>query len=123
MTGQHPLLTWSDDEGHSWTEPVAPFSPVEVEGKPGNFRGASITALHGGTLIPVVAWIDQSDPSLPFYNPETEGLLDTRIFLFRSVDGGVTWSAPGLLDTSPLSPNATTARSWRTTEIWPVNSS
>jgi BNR repeat protein len=102
VTGQHPLLTWSDDQGHSWAEPAAPFSPVEVEGKPGNFRGASITALADGTIIAVVCWVDQSDSSLPFYNPETEGLLDTRIFLFRSLDDGVSWSAPTLVDTSPF---------------------
>ena len=102
VIGQHPLLTWSDNEGRSWAEPVAPFSPVEVEGKPGNFRGGSITALPDGTLLAVVCWVDQSDMSLPFYNPETEGLLDTRIFIFRSLDDGVSWSAPALVDTSPF---------------------
>ncbi|MBM3804781.1 MAG: exo-alpha-sialidase [Acidimicrobiia bacterium] len=102
VTGQHPLLTWSDDEGGSWTEPIAPFSPVDIEGRPGNLRGGAITALPNGTLLAAVSWIDQSDPSLPFYNPETEGLLDTRILLFRSLDDGASWSAPVLVDTTPF---------------------
>src|SRR4051794_20207177 len=41
VVGQRALLTWSDDQGHSWAEPSAPFSPFKVEGKPGGFRGAA----------------------------------------------------------------------------------
>jgi hypothetical protein len=46
--------------------------------------------------------VDYSDPSLPYFNEETEGLLGTRIFFAESRDDGVTWSAPELMDTSPL---------------------
>ena len=35
--------------------------------------------------------MDASDPSKPFYNEATEGLLDSRIFIARSKDGGETW--------------------------------
>lgn len=102
LTGQHPLVTWSDDEGYSWAEPVAPFPPIEVEGKPGNFRTAAMTPLADRTIIAAVSWVDQSDPSLSYYNPQTEGLLDTRTFLSRSLDDGVTWSALELVDTAPF---------------------
>jgi hypothetical protein len=49
-----------------------------------------------------MCWVDHSDPSLPFFNEETEGLLDTRIFLARSEDEGETWSDPRPMDTSPF---------------------
>jgi hypothetical protein len=50
----------------------------------------------------VLCWVDHSDPSLPFFNETTEGLLDTRIFLAWSEDEGDTWSQPRQVDTAPL---------------------
>jgi len=46
--------------------------------------------------------VDYSQPDLPFFNEQTEGLLDSRIFLAESRDRGVTWSEPALVDTSPF---------------------
>src|SRR4030042_1085839 len=59
------------------------------------------TALGADKVLAALCWVDHSDPALPFFNEETEGLLDTRIFLSLSKDGGETWSAPRLIDTSP----------------------
>jgi len=101
LEGQHVLLTWSDDEGRSWREPFAPFAPPEVDGKAGLFRTACLTPLGGHRLLAVVCWVDNSEPGLPFFNEETEGLLDTRIFLSWSDDDGESWSEPRLVDTSP----------------------
>jgi hypothetical protein len=99
--GQHVLLTWSDDEGQTWTPPAAPFVPGTVAGKPGLFRAACLTALGGDEVLATLYWVDHSDPELPFFNEETEGLLDSRLFLAGSHDRGATWSAPELVDTSP----------------------
>ena len=100
--GQHAMLTWSDDEGESWRAPMAPFTPPCVDGKPGLFRGAQLTALGGARVLATLCWVDHSDPSLAFFNEETEGLLDTRIFMATSEDEGATWSKPALVDTSPF---------------------
>ena len=100
--GQHGLLSWSDDEGRTWRAPFSPFVPPSINGMPGLFRGAYITAFSENRLIAVLCWVDHSDPSLPYFNEETEGLLGTRIFFAESRDEGVTWSAPELMDTSPL---------------------
>ena len=100
-TGQSAVLSWSDDEGRSWSRPVEPFVPLLVDGKPGLFRSAVLSALGDRQVLAAVCWVDHSEPALPFFNEQTEGLLDTRIFLARS-DDGATWSQPELMDTSPF---------------------
>ena len=97
-------MTWSDDEGGTWSDPASPFVPPNVEGRPGLFRAGYITSLGGKKVVVAVAWVDYSNPSLPFFNETTEGLLDTRIFFSFSEDGGGTWSSPELMDTAPFPP-------------------
>jgi len=99
---QHLMVTCSDDEGETWTKPVAPFSAPPVNGKPGVFRSGHPTALGGERLAAVLYWVDASDPSLPFFNEQTEGLLDSCIFAATSDDGGATWSEPWRIDTNPF---------------------
>jgi hypothetical protein len=100
--GQQVYLTWSDDCGTTWCEPFAPFSPPEVDGKAGLFRFAGLTRLKGGRILAAINWVDFSEPEAPYFNDETEGLLDTKIFLAESEDDGATWSEPQLMDTSPF---------------------
>lgn len=100
--GQRPLVTWSDDEGKTWREPTTPFKPPKIKGKPGLFRSAGVTAMGGDEVLAIIYWVDHSDPSLPFFNEKTEGLLDSRLFLSTSPDGGATWPKPRLLDLAPF---------------------
>jgi len=85
-----------------WSDPVRPFDPPAIDGRPGLFRAAYPTALGGDRVLATLYWVDHSDPSLPFFNEETEGLLDSRIFLAQSSDGGLTWADPALVDTAPF---------------------
>jgi Neuraminidase (sialidase) len=101
-TGQHVLLTWSDDEGKTWSKPLSPFVPPHIDGNPGLFRYVALTALGGNQVLAMLYWVNHSDPSLPFFNEETEGILDSRLFLAKSEDAGLTWSEPKLVDTSPF---------------------
>jgi hypothetical protein len=98
LDGQRVMLTWSDDEGSTWTHPISPFVPPKVDGKPGLFRCAYITPVTDKKIMAVLSWVDNSDPSLPFFNEETEGLMDTRIFIAESTDMGETWSEPELVE-------------------------
>ena len=53
-------------------------------------------------MLATLLWVDDSDPNLPYFNEQTEGLLDSRILFAESADGGRTWSPPALMDTSPF---------------------
>ncbi len=100
--GQHVCLTWSDDEGETWSDPVSPFDPPPIDGRPGAFRAAAPTAFPDGRILLTLYWVDHSDPDLPFFNEETEGLLDSRILHAWSDDDGRTWTDPILMDTTPF---------------------
>ena len=96
------LVTWSDDEGKTWSRPTEPCASQTVFGVPGVWRAGQPTALGGQCVAMVLYWVDASKPERPFFNEQTEGLLDSRIFLTLSEDAGETWSTPRLLDTAPF---------------------
>ena len=100
--GQRVLVTWSDDGGKTWPRVTEPFATQAVEGTVGAWRAGQPTALGGRRVAMVLYWVDASDPGRPFFNEETEGLLDSRIFLTLSEDAGETWSEPRLVDTRPF---------------------
>ncbi|MBM3500353.1 MAG: exo-alpha-sialidase [Armatimonadetes bacterium] len=100
---QRTLLVRSDDSGATWSDPIEPWRPPAVPGRQGRFRAGHLTALGGDRLLAVAYWVDVSDPSLPFFNEETEGLADSRVCTSLSADGGATWSEPQFVDTSPYS--------------------
>ncbi len=99
---QRSLIVYSDDEGESWSDPTDPFPPVAIGGVRGEFRAAMMTAIGSRRVLAALYWVDCSDPSLPYFNEATEGLLDSRIFLATSDDEGATWSEPRLVDTAPF---------------------
>ena len=102
VAGQQAMLSGSDDEGKTWSEPVAPFEPPEVDGRPGVFRALYPTAVGGDEVVASLCWVDASDPSRPYFNEETQGLLATRIFHARSADAGRSWDEPRRMDTNPI---------------------
>jgi hypothetical protein len=100
---EQALVSWSDDEGRSWPEPTSPFVAPCFQGRAGRFRSVSFTSLGGKSLLATLPWIDNADPSLPFFNEETQGLLNCRLMLTRSDDAGETWSPPRWVDTLQFS--------------------
>lgn len=99
---QRVLVTWSDDEGQSWSPPAEPPACPPIGHAAGAWRAGQPTALGGRRVALVLYWVDASDPGRPFFNEETEGLLASRIFLTLSDDAGQTWNVPQLLDTAPF---------------------
>jgi len=102
VADQHVMLTWSDDEGKTWSKPIEPFTPPAIDGKPGLFRGLHCTAVGANEVIATLYWVDASDTSLPFFNEQTQGLLDSKIMYSLSRDNGQTWCTPWLISTSPF---------------------
>ncbi len=99
---QCAMLTWSDDKGKSWSSPIAPFKSVpQVDGRPGTLRAACLTPLGGRRVLAATNWQDCSDPSLPLFNPATEGVIDLRVFIALSEDEGLTWNKPQRVDDRP----------------------
>ena len=96
------LITWSDDQGGTWSDPVSTWKDQIVDGKTGMFHAGYLTPLGGTRVLIALMWVDHSNPDLPFFNEETEGLLDTRIMFSESSDSGETWSKPELVDTAPV---------------------
>ena len=96
----------SDDDGRTWQVCVAGFGDLPP-GR-GRARCLGITAASGGTLFGAVGWMDRSDPSLPMFNPATEGILPTRMLFMQSGDGGRTWSAGREVPLAPHTGNALT---------------
>ncbi len=108
--GQHVLLSWSEDDGHTWSSPSEPFqAPATDDGIPGILRTGYVTTMNDGSLMTVLSWIDYSTPSRPFFNEATEGLLDTRICLASSTDDGQQWSPTRFVSPRPFTvPSPTT---------------
>lgn len=100
--GQKALITYSDDEGKTWNAPMDCFTPPSVDGAPGLFHAVYLTALGGKRVLATLFWVDNHDPDLPFFNEETEGLLDSKTFFSLSDDNGLSWSEPWLMDTTPF---------------------
>jgi hypothetical protein len=94
---QHAVITWSDDEGVNWQEPFEPVRMPDIDGVPGLSRIAYFVSLGGSRVMMVTNWMDASDMSLPYYNPENESLKDTRIFVSFSENEGESWSVPELM--------------------------
>src|SRR5690606_17886301 len=96
---QQAYMTWSEDQGRSWAKPYVPVSLPPIDGVPGYCSSLYFLALGEAHVLMVLNWVDKSDPVAPYYDPETEGLKDTRIFYCFSDDDGLTWTNPLLMDT------------------------
>lgn len=91
------VICWSDDEGASWSIPAEPVKLPQINGIVGQSRIAYFLSLGGTKVLMVLNWVDCTDTSQPYYNPEDETLKDTRIFYCFSDDDGTSWSEPQLM--------------------------
>ena len=60
------------------------------------------TLLKNGQLIAIGYRYDRSNPDLPIGNPETGGLLPGKDVVSFSIDSGLTWSIPAVIETGCL---------------------
>jgi hypothetical protein len=103
----HTALMASKDLGETWELRYLGLRERRLEGVPGETRGFQLAELTPGVLTAAVLWTDRSDPSKPWVNQVTQGLLPMRNYHTTSADGGATWTAPRTIDLSPH-PSAST---------------
>jgi hypothetical protein len=97
----------SDDEGTTWQLVFEGFGDVPP-GSGGRIRCIALTAIGGHRLIASLGWLDRSKPTLPMFNPHTEGILPTKVLFAESEDGGCSWIDPAEVPLLPHKGNAIT---------------
>jgi hypothetical protein len=84
-------LSRSRDAGHNWL--LVPFGfETQVGGVQGCLSSGELVEVEPGRLLIFTTWFDRSDPSRPLFNPDTEGILRSRLLLAESTDEGDSWS-------------------------------
>ena len=94
----HTALMASRDLGATWEIRYLGLHERWLDGVPGETRGFQLAELEPGVITASVLWTDRSDPSKPWVNQATQGLLPMRNYHVTSRDGGITWSAPRPVD-------------------------
>lgn len=91
-------ISFSDDEGKTWSEPKKMFDKSEFETPITDYT--KITTLPDGRLLALGYAYIRENEEFPIGNPETGGLLDDFVFYSISEDSGNTWSKLNKIDCS-----------------------
>ncbi len=85
-------LSRSRDGGRNWS--LVPFEfESQFGGLPGSLSAGELVETEPGRLLVFTTWFDRSDPDRPLFNPDTEGILRSRLLRAESTDEGDSWSA------------------------------
>jgi hypothetical protein len=87
----------SMDGGRTWTD-EGPLSGPARDQSSYTYTAPHGTRLRDGTVLLLAQRHRADDAEALRFNPVTGGMKATEPVLFRSVDGGVTWSPPEVLD-------------------------
>jgi hypothetical protein len=99
--GSTVRLCRSRDGGRTWKE--LPWRPeTRLNGVPGSLAAAEMAETYPGHLLLFSTWFDRSNPERPLFDPDTEGLLHSRLLIAESVDDGETWGDWRELNTGEL---------------------
>jgi hypothetical protein len=94
----HEAVMASTDLGGTWQLRHLGLDRGVLDGVRGETRSFLLAELEPGVLTASVLWIDRSDPTKPWVNQETQGLLPMRDYLTTSRDGGRSWGEPRVVD-------------------------
>jgi len=94
-------LCRSQDEGRTWNELPDTFV-TKLDGVPGSLSSGDIVEPEPGKLVLFGSWFDRSDPSKPFFDPVSEGLLHCKQIWAVSTDEGQSWGPWNILPTPGL---------------------
>lgn len=101
------LIRVSDDKGETWRTTFEGFGAFPALSG-GRMRGGLLTEVRPGKLMGSFMWVDRSDPTLPLANPETQGILPSKILVAETEDEGHSWSALREVPLAPHRGNAAT---------------
>ena len=90
----------SRDEGATWEQLHAGLTAT-IDGVDGNLYSGHFTELAPDRLLGAFCWVDRTDPTRSFVNPDTTGLAPTRNLIAESSDGGEHWSPFREIDLRP----------------------
>ena len=109
--GQTVRMCISCDSGATWSEPHVFFPEApDIDGQSGEFFSMYTTPAGGSEVLGLILRVDTSHPEHPYYNPETNGIVDHKLYFTRSHDDGSSWETPSILSGMPVSrPTAPTA--------------
>lgn len=102
----------SRDEGQTW-ETLHAGLTAPLNGVEGNFYVGYFTELTPDRVLCLYKWVDRSDPTLSFVNPETTGILPMRVLLAESEDRAETWGPYRLVSLAPQTGAGFTGPIWR----------
>ncbi len=97
----HAAVLASADRGETWELRYLGLPERDWDGIPGETRAFMIAETAPGELTASVLWTDRSDPTKPWVNQRTQGLLPMRAYHTASRDGGRGWGPRRELDLSP----------------------
>ena len=97
----------SENKGRSWEMSLASYGEYPA-GSGGRMRSIALTEVKPGTVMGLFMWVDRSDPALPLANPETQGILPTRIWVAESQDQARYWTPLREVPLNPHKANAVT---------------
>lgn len=81
----------SRDGGGTWQELPSHFE-MRLDGFPGSFSTGEIVELEPGKLLMIATWFDRRDPTLPLFDPVTQGILASKQLAAFSTDEGASWT-------------------------------
>jgi hypothetical protein len=84
-------ISRSRDSAHSWETLPWQFEK-QLDGIPGSLAGAEMVEVEPGRVLLFSTWFDRTDPDRPLFDPETEGILRSRLLVCESTDEGDSWS-------------------------------
>lgn len=93
------LVLVSDDNAATWRLAFPGFGDLPP-GR-GRVRAMTLTPIGGDCLVACLTWVDRTDPALPLFDPQTEGILPTRMLLAASEDAGESWAVLGEMPLAP----------------------
>lgn len=84
-------LALSRDEGETW-EPIDIEFETCFEDIPGSLCCGEMVEVEPGRILLFTTWFNRSDRERPLFDPETDGILRSKLLCCESRDQGESWS-------------------------------